>query len=71
MRVCGPRVLEIETGEYVTPQALAELQAERTAARLEALRLEVRDRRPTLWRDFRELRERVDELERRLDALSK
>lgn len=71
MRLAGPRVRDFETGEYVTPQALAELQAERTAARLEALRLDVRDRRPALWRDFRELRERVDELERRLDALSK
>lgn len=71
MRLAGPRVRDFETGEYVTPAELAERQEKRTAARLDALRKEVQDRRPTPWGYFRELRERVDELERRLAALSK
>jgi uncharacterized protein YlxW (UPF0749 family) len=69
MRLAGARVQDRETGEYVSPQELTERQVKRTAERLAALRKEVQDRRPTAWSYHRELQSRVDELERRLDAL--
>lgn len=69
VQLCGPKLLDPVSGEFVTPRELGERNEKRRIERIESLRAEVHDRRPATFGAFRELRDRVAELERKLDML--